>query len=65
LNGHCLLLKHAQDLASEQSNPVGSLSNHQHDVEFEEPRCQVAQGLCEDLRRRLLHYFSDYVDGKL
>ena len=59
-----LLLKHAQDLASEQSNPVGTLGNHQHDIDFDEPRCQFAQGLCEDLRRRLSHCLSDYVDGK-
>lgn len=59
-----LLLKHAQDLASEQSNPIRNLGNHQSDLEFDEPKCRVAQGLCEDLRRRLSHYISDYIDGK-
>ncbi|XP_053212337.1 solute carrier family 4 member 11-like isoform X2 [Panonychus citri] len=58
-----LLLKHAQDLASEQSNPVRSLGNHQNDLDFDEPKCRIAQGLCEDLRRRLSHYISDYIDG--
>ncbi|XP_074593858.1 solute carrier family 4 member 11-like isoform X2 [Brevipalpus obovatus] len=58
-----LLLKHAQDLASEQSNPIRNLGNHQSDLEFDEPKCRVAQGLCEDLRRRLSHYISDYIDG--
>lgn len=30
----------------------------------QEPKCRIAQGLCEDLRRRLSHYISDYVDGE-
>ncbi|KAI1280565.1 Sodium bicarbonate transporter-like protein 11 [Halotydeus destructor] len=58
-----VLLKHAQDLAAEQSNPTRRLGNNDRDIEFDEPRCRIAQGLCEDLRRRLNHYISDYVDG--
>ncbi|XP_054162013.1 solute carrier family 4 member 11-like isoform X2 [Oppia nitens] len=58
-----ILLKHAQDLASEQSNPTRRLGNHEPDPEFEEPRCRFAQGLCEDLKRRVSHYISDYIDG--
>ena len=30
-----ILLKHAQDLASEQSNPTRRLGNHEPDAEFE------------------------------
>lgn len=29
----------------------------------QEPKCKIAQGLCDDLRRRISHYISDYVDG--
>ena len=29
----------------------------------QEPKCKIAQGLCDDLRRRISHYLSDYVDG--
>jgi len=58
-----VLLKHAQELAAEQSNPTRRLGNHEREVEFDEPKCRIAQGLCEDLRRRLSHYISDYVDG--
>ncbi|XP_075678042.1 solute carrier family 4 member 11-like isoform X2 [Dermatophagoides pteronyssinus] len=58
-----ILLKHAQDLASEQSNPTRRMGNHEPEAEFEEPRCLFAQGLYDDLRRRTSHYLSDYVDG--
>ena len=64
-----VLLKHAQELAAEQSNPTRRLGNHDRALnsgggdEFDEPKCRIAQGLCEDLRRRLNHYISDYVDG--
>ncbi|KAI2809354.1 hypothetical protein BLOT_000502 [Blomia tropicalis] len=58
-----ILLKHAQDLASEQSNPTRRMGNHEPEAEFEEPKCHFAQGLCDDLRRRTTHYVSDYVDG--
>nr|XP_046909383.1 LOW QUALITY PROTEIN: solute carrier family 4 member 11-like [Dermatophagoides farinae] len=58
-----ILLKHAQDLASEQSNPTRRMGNHEPEAEFEEPRCHFAQGLYDDLRRRTSHYLSDYVDG--
>lgn len=57
------LLKHAQDLAAEQSNPTRRLGPSDRDMDFDEPKCRIAQGLCEDLRRRLAHYWSDYVDG--
>ncbi|RWS15462.1 sodium bicarbonate transporter-like protein 11, partial [Dinothrombium tinctorium] len=48
-----------------------NMGRNSHEVRFfilvltpskEEPRCRLAQGLCEDLRRRLSHYISDYVD---
>lgn len=59
-----VLLKHAQDLSAEQSNPTRRFGgNPDRDVNFEEPKCRIAHGLCEDLRRRLSHYISDYVDG--
>lgn len=61
-----VLLKHAQDLAAEQSNPARRLGNHErspNELDELEPKCHIAQGLCEDLRRRLSHYISDYVDG--
>ncbi|GIY34036.1 sodium bicarbonate transporter-like protein 11 [Caerostris extrusa] len=46
-----VLLKHAQDLAAEQSNPPS------------ETRCRLAQGLWDDIRRRSHLYISDFVDG--
>lgn len=65
-----VLLKHAQDLAAEQSNPV-HLRGSQAQLDFpqgarrkrEARRCPIAQGLNDDLRRRLSHYVSDYIDG--
>lgn len=55
-----VLLKHAQDLAAEQSNPVHQ--SPQPEIDFPR-RCPFAQGLCDDLHRRLSHYVSDYIDG--
>ncbi|XP_064477562.1 solute carrier family 4 member 11-like isoform X2 [Ornithodoros turicata] len=55
-----VLLKHAQDLAAEQSNPAHQ--SPQPEIDFPR-RCPLAQGLCDDLHRRLSHYVSDYIDG--
>lgn len=56
-----VLLKHAQDLAAEQSNPAHQSSQAQ--LEFPPRRCPIAQGLCDDVHRRLSFYVSDYIDG--
>ncbi|XP_022650740.1 sodium bicarbonate transporter-like protein 11 isoform X3 [Varroa destructor] len=64
-----VLLKHAQDLAAEQSNPANRFANHDADIEFPPARrrrkrkCIIGQGLYDDIRRRLAHYVSDYIDG--
>ncbi|KAF8790135.1 Sodium bicarbonate transporter-like protein like [Argiope bruennichi] len=61
-----VLLKHAQDLAAEQSNPSKRLGTHDGDVDFDvssESRCRLAQGLWDDIRRRSSLYISDFIDG--
>ncbi|KFM73177.1 Sodium bicarbonate transporter-like protein 11, partial [Stegodyphus mimosarum] len=58
-----VLLKHAQDLAAEQSNPSKRLGAHDGDLDFDETRCRLAQGLWDDIRRRSSLYISDFVDG--
>ncbi|UYV66702.1 SLC4A11 [Cordylochernes scorpioides] len=60
-----VLLKHAQDLAAEQSNPG---KRHPQDYEVRgggnaSHKCRVGRGLFEDIRRRVSFYTSDYVDG--
>ncbi|GIY39483.1 sodium bicarbonate transporter-like protein 11 [Caerostris darwini] len=58
-----VLLKHAQDLAAEQSNPSKRLGTQDGEMEFDETRCRLAQGLWDDIRRRSHLYISDFVDG--
>nr|XP_015925621.1 sodium bicarbonate transporter-like protein 11 isoform X1 [Parasteatoda tepidariorum] len=58
-----VLLKHAQDLAAEQSNPSKRLGTHDGDLDFDESKCMLAQGLWDDIRRRSSLYVSDFIDG--
>ncbi|XP_076355789.1 LOW QUALITY PROTEIN: solute carrier family 4 member 11-like [Tachypleus tridentatus] len=59
-----ILLKHAQDLATEQSSPNKRLGNNENEVNFESSRkCWFAKGLWDDIRRRASHYLSDFTDG--
>ncbi|CAM1310209.1 SLC4A11 (predicted) [Pycnogonum litorale] len=60
------LLKHAQDLAEEQSNPDKRLLENNLEVDydsFENKLCRFGYGIRQDLKRRLPHYLSDYTDG--
>ncbi|KAG1693495.1 Sodium bicarbonate transporter-like protein 11 [Nymphon striatum] len=62
-----ILLKHAQDLAEEQSNPDKRLMENNVEVEYnqyENKMCRFGYGIKEDLKRRLPHYLSDYTDGE-
>ncbi|XP_022252508.1 sodium bicarbonate transporter-like protein 11 [Limulus polyphemus] len=59
-----ILLKHAQDLAIEQSSPNKRLGNNENEVDYESSRkCWCAKGLWDDIRRRASHYISDFTDG--
>lgn len=59
-----VLLKHAQDLAAEQSHSANKLANEEEEQENnQEPRCWFARGLHVDIRNCLRNYISDYIDG--
>ncbi|GAB6028763.1 hypothetical protein CHUAL_004579 [Chamberlinius hualienensis] len=59
-----VLLKHARELAEEQSNPEKRLmENHVHLRYQKNNRCSCVFGLRDDIARRLHHYLSDFKDG--
>ncbi|XP_052776560.1 solute carrier family 4 member 11-like isoform X2 [Mya arenaria] len=64
-----LLHQRTKDLIKEQSVPENRKSHQQlnsdpfQDSEEEKGRCPLGRGMMQDVKRRLPHYWSDYLDG--
>lgn len=60
------LCQHAERLAADQRSALAlSVSPPEAKEESNKRKFVIAKGLCDDVRRRLFYYISDYVDGIL